>query len=264
MMTTPTGAPTGAPTTTITTTRVLSFDIGITNLAYCVLEKGTFSEPTTKQGYRILHWDLICLFPEDHLPPPSCQGTHKNNTPCTHQAIYQEEGGIFLCRKHSTPTSKEIKKKKKKAKTPLQISERLYLEFQKRETEFAGVNYVLVESQPVNKNPTMKTVQMLIFSYFAYQRMRDPTLREVGIVHAKRKEKLPDQDKDWKGSLYEKTYEERILTIKDAYKRRKIKCLEYAKLCLNNYPEKRTCLEEHEKQDDLCDAFLQGCVWLQA
>jgi hypothetical protein len=183
----------------MTMTRVLSFDIGITNLAYCVLEKGEFSENTTKHGFRIRNWGLICLFPEDHLPPPHCTGTNKNSTPCTHIATYQD-GDLFLCKKHTTTTANEIKKKKKKAKTPLQISERLYTEFQKRQSEFSGLDYVLVESQPVNKNPTMKTVQMLIFSYFAYQRMRDSNLQDIGIVHAKRKEKLPDQDKDWKGS----------------------------------------------------------------
>ena len=216
--------------------RVLSFDIGITNLAYCVLEKGgdSSTEKKTKHGYHIRHWGLIRLFPEDHQAPPTCSGVNKNLTACTHQAKFTD-GPLFFCTKHKPPGSKEIKKNKKKPKTPIQLSERIYKEFQERETEFAEVDYVIVESQPVNKNPVMKSVQMLIFSYFAYERMKSKRIKNVCIIHAKRKEKLPDKDSDWKGSVYENSYEERIKTIKDPYKKRKIKCLEYSKLFLKDY-----------------------------
>lgn len=240
--------------------RVLSFDIGITNLAYCVLEKGEFAHNKTKHGYHIRNWGLIRLFPEDHQAPPTCSGFNKNQKACTHTAKFVQETQFF-CNKHKIPEAKAIKKNKKKPKSPLQISERIYKEFQARESEFSDVDYVIVESQPVNKNPAMKSVQMLIFSYFAYERMRHNRIKDIGIIHAKRKEKLPDKDSDWKGSEYEKTYEERIKTIKDPYKRRKMKCLEYAKLCLKDCPDHRACLDDHTKQDDLCDAFLQGCVW---
>ena len=106
----------------------------------------------------------------------------------------------------------------------------------------------------------MKTVQMIVFSYFSFKHSPD-TPFTVHNVNAKRKEKLPTMDKDWEDSSYKKEYESRIQNIKSNYSKRKLLCFYYAKLCLEPSPEMQDFLSTHNKQDDLTDSFLMCTDW---
>lgn len=163
--------------------RVLSFDVGIRNLAYCSVDAGT-----------IVDWGVLDVHGGDL-------------------------GGI------ATAVVRAL------------------------DATFAGESFdqVLIENQPVMKNPTMKSVQMLIYGYFV-------TCREVGMVpigdirliSAARKNRLCDAvlGADPEGHTYKKNKDRAIATTR---------------LLLANQPARWGDLfESHRKRDDLADAFLQS------
>lgn len=97
--------------------KVISFDVGLRNLAYCVLEG------TDRNDVRIIDWNIIDVLGEQAgVGAPKC---HK----CATAARYEHaSNGLFSCAKHvprkkKTPTKTEINKM-----TPNQIHEYLTAE----------------------------------------------------------------------------------------------------------------------------------------
>lgn len=70
-------------TTVSNTTRTISWDVGVINLAYCVLEH----DNTTKKT-KILDWDIINLL-EDERSNKICNGTMKSGDKCIKKASYE-------------------------------------------------------------------------------------------------------------------------------------------------------------------------------
>ena len=242
--------------------KVISWDIGLKNLSYCILQDSKDSDedgdgPVTKHGHTIIDWEIINLYPEEVIKINPCQGLTKKKTICEKKSKYQESSDTnnYFCKTHRTDNSKEIKKpKKKKNKNPFEYATRVKNELDKRPI-LCDVDAVVIENQPALVNPIMKTVQMIIFSYFAFKHSPEKPL-VVKNVNAKRKEKLPDEDNDWENSAFKNQYVTRIKTIKSTYSRRKFICFYYAKMCLESSPEMQEFLSNHSKKDDLTDSFL--------
>ena len=47
--------------------RIISIDVGIKNLAYCIIEYDGLNNTTNINTTKILHWDVINLCGEEHL-----------------------------------------------------------------------------------------------------------------------------------------------------------------------------------------------------
>lgn len=247
---------------------VLSWDIGVKNLSYCVLQRvknGCFDDQRcTKQGYHIKDWDLINLYEEDIIPDRFCGEKTKKSKICGRKAKYCLDD-VYFCKIHMDDKATVIKKpkrSKRSKRSPFEYAKRIKKALDER-PDLLKVDYVIIENQPSQLNPVMKSVQMLLFSYFSYHYGTDkaPDLLLVRNVNARQKEKLPIKDNDWLGSSYEATVSNRFTKVKSRYARRKILCLEYAKMCLENMPEYLSYLENHKKQDDLTDCFLQATDW---
>ena len=73
--------------------RILSIDVGIKNLAFCLFEK-----QTTSSYFTIAKWDVVNLSQEDELQ--KCQCIEKNNILCNKEAKYTLNNNYF-CLKHS-------------------------------------------------------------------------------------------------------------------------------------------------------------------
>lgn len=73
-------------------TRVLSIDVGIKNLAFCLFEKGDNSS-----HFNIIKWDIVNLSQEDEIA--KCVCIDKNNI-CNKPAKYEMNNSYF-CLKHS-------------------------------------------------------------------------------------------------------------------------------------------------------------------
>ena len=54
------------------------------------------------------------------------------------------------------------------------------------------MDYILIENQPVLKNPTMKSVQMILYSYFLINGVIKNTVKEIKFISARNKLKVYD------------------------------------------------------------------------
>lgn len=85
--------------------KVISFDVGIKNMAYCIFE--------CSDTCKILKWDVLNLMEENVVEPPICScinvlKTKKNiQKPCIKKAKYGKNGKYY-CDKHAKETNQYI------------------------------------------------------------------------------------------------------------------------------------------------------------
>ena len=200
--------------------RILTFDIGIRNLAWCLLER------TSQKQWSIGGWENFDLLAgttsEEATRKPVCSVCGKRGTHMASERI--------ICKKHAPPNFpiladlsgnsyktipplkilKTIRgistkgrreeivsdlrtkfaipivptKKSGKQNSDLAVLHTALQNFVNSRLElFRGAGTILLENQPAFKNPTMKSLQILLF---ATLRERLPGIT-VGFVHASRK-----------------------------------------------------------------------------
>ena len=93
--------------------KILSWDVGIYNLCYCLLEKDNVDNKI-----KILSWDIVNLVDNEKM------------------------------KKNKTLLFENIPRKLQEI------------------PELLNVDYVVIENQPSLKNPQMKSIQMILYSYF--------------------------------------------------------------------------------------------------
>jgi len=207
--------------------RVLTFDIGIRNLAWCLLEKGNGT-------WNILGWENYDLLVEGSSGSAAkvstlCQtcgknATHEQGTPvksfCKKHClpefppladlsgnILKKIPAVSILQGIAGPTFKKLKKAdlvgqlKKKYSTPIEIPKAtkaiqtdlglLHTALQRFVTErtnlFKTAQRILLENQPAFKNPTMKSIQILLFATIRERVL--PGISTIGFVHAGKKTK---------------------------------------------------------------------------
>lgn len=255
--------------------KVLTFDIGIRNLAWCLLEK-------TDTSWRILGWENY-----DLLAGTSSQEAKQKDTKlcgtCGKKATYSREGGTPRCAKHcetgfpplrdlsgallkKIPGLTDLKKFSVKGKTKADLVSSLAEKFSlplvstkatRAKTDdtanlhgsiqtfvkaklpvFGAATHILLENQPAFKNPTMKTVQILLFA----------TLRDylepvpwVGFVNAGKK--VQGKEKGDAGyASRKKGAEERVKEF-------------FEKNMVVEKEKWMNLLAANQKKSDLCDAL---------
>ena len=187
---------------------ILSFDIGIKNLAYCILDNDEDNK------LRIIKWDIIKILEDNE----KCKGF------------------------------------------PLdELTKRLYKQLNSHFYSY-NITKVLLENQPVLKNPVMKSVQMIVFSFFQYQAiLLAREINTIKLVNASNKLKVGK-------TFTEINNNEDIIKIKSKYTRNKKFAIEYTYKILEDRIENfETLIEyfkENKKRDDLADAFLQGMYYI--
>lgn len=175
--------------------KLISFDIGIKNLSYCILD----------ENYKIYDWNIVNL--------------------CEDLDIKKDKYKIF----------ENIPKKLD-------------------EYDLLDVNVVLLENQPCLKNPVMKTIQIIIYTYFVINGLHNEqsNIEKILFISAKNKLKFYD------GPEVE-------CKLKNKYSKTKFLGKEYTKYYLNlqNNQEKLDYFNSHKKKDDLSDCFLQGMSYFE-
>lgn len=168
---------------------VLSFDIGIKNMALCLINSDK----------RILKWGLIDITSE-----------RKNDLDAMSKILVTELDQLVL---------------------------------DHLDTEYSLV--ILIENQPVMKAPTMKSIQMIIYTYFRILEVHEERNIKIHLVSAMRKNMY----------MKSKGYD---IKAKD-YKSNKINSIKFVEdyLISNNDQENLEYLRALKKKDDICDAFLQ-------
>ena len=216
--------------------KYLSFDVGIKNLAYCSLT----------DDKKILDWGIINL---DKNPQCQC-GLQK---PCCKSAtfIVTDENGEtkYSCTTH---TKKYTKKKKLNSDRDIFNLSKIMINELNLKTDFLNHEVICIENQPALKNPVMKTVQMILYSYFMIEgATKDKPVEQVHMINARNKLKV------YKGPPVK-------CDIKEKYKRNKYLSVEYTKNMILNQDNKFIELfTESKKKDDLADAYLQGIYFIE-
>lgn len=293
----------------------LSWDIGIKNLAYCLIKKNT----EKKFGFEILKWGIINLIGEEKK---CCEKT-KFNKQCTSKASYFNNTKYY-CKKHKnafvkkecevitltldkknntstciyeitskTETHKCDKKancyidditktyctshvkiiksridksndlqkitKKNANKTSLdKLSLKLFEELDKHK-EFLCAEEILIENQPSLTNPTMKSIMMLLYSYFIMNGLSnrkniESKLKIIKLIAPSNKIKVSGNAvkkiETMKNEENTKQRQVYIMTKSFGVKF----TLELIKDDINN----TNLVNSFKKKDDMCDAFLQG------
>lgn len=179
--------------------KVLSFDIGIKNLAACCI---TMEENPAK----ILHWQIHSLMEETRKTKPSVT----------------------------------------------QLAERIFIELDTILEKIPDINVVLIENQPSRINGAMKSIQMIIFSYFLYKKHSGVVPCEVYLISANKKTLEHPFEIDTSGCK-----------AKSRYVQTKYKSVKFTEQYIKDCPQLQTHLEAYKKKDDLCDALLQAIAWMR-
>lgn len=267
----------------------LAFDIGIKNLAYCLINYDK-KEP---KKYSIEDWGIInltltdsegvsniCVCQPCKRPAKWCNindkslkycGIHskKEDTKClldlkkipcskakckSAAKFYDPVSKIYGCGRHSKDFSENKTElyQKKATSIPLLVLSRLLFKKMEEYPQFLNATHIVIENQPVLKNPTMKSIQMILYSYFISKETEIKKFENIALISASNKLKV------YKGPSNETI--KNIANIKSKYTKNKKLAVEHCKLLLeedkNNENWSKFYDEYKSKRDDLADAYL--------
>lgn len=313
----------------------LSWDVGIANLAYCLIEK------TDELNFKIKKWDVINLKEPDNL----CLFLDKNKV-CNKKALYYSENHniTYYCKKHSSNYKQSIIKEEpciqpskcvhiiKNKTQDTKICNKVALNYLVNQTdtyckqhmatyikniqnmnslkkisksnankipmnilagklfsilnsipELLEVAEVLIENQPTLKNPTMKTISSLLFSYFILKGITDKQHNKISQVKficpsnklkvsssatnklKKLKNKINVENTeitDNKDILEDIQTKQKTKQNREIYILTKKLGVKFCKELIKDDLHSLELINKTNKQDDLCDAFLQAYYYL--
>lgn len=207
--------------------KIISFDIGINNLSYCIFD--IISKDSNNNTPKI----------SDNIPETNDATPETNDaTPIEKQPYTIVDWNVLNINIDGVkkPTIHYLTKNIIKLfdETPL----------------FLECNKVVIENQPCMKNPIMKSIQIIIYSYFSIRGLTDnKTTSEIVLMSASNKMKVYD------GPPIE-------LAVKSKYTRNKKLAILHTQYILKD-ANKLAFFNTHKKKDDLADAFLQGLFYIK-
>lgn len=268
--------------------KIISWDIGQENLAYCIMEDGKIAEwkkidfleclrrkkhvcnGLLKNGSKCQNNSLFfeistndrTYYCSTHKKQAKseifkyceheiCNGINKNGKKCSMKAYYSDrENNKYYCKKHGDSDNLELYLTFKNVSF-FQKSKLLYEKIM-NEPDILDVDYVIIENQPVHKNPIMKSIQMLLYSYYLIKKMESKKIRikEINLLNATEKMKLYDGP-------------EIKCDIKDLHTKNKFLAIQYCLYFLKDDGKWLNYFVNQRKQDDLADCFLQGLCFLK-
>ena len=111
-----------------------------------------------------------------------------------------------------------------------------------------AIDQVLIENQPVQKNPTMKTIQIVVYTYFVHAKVVGRQVININFISANRKNK------------YTEKFDIQV-ECKTKYQQNKKRAIACAKL-LVEHTEWEDHFNKHKKKDDLADSYLQTLSYI--
>ena len=222
--------------------KILSFDVGIKNLSFCLLNDGVIED-----------WGILNISTDD-----VCEHCSKSGSRCDKSVKYVCQGSFQVCSAHKKLKQYSDKKFKcvPKKKNPMLDQGTKMVETLKNKENFVNVDLVVIENQPALKNPTMKSIQMILYTYFLIEGVTNTnsSIESIELINARNKLKA------YTGPIVP-------CDIKDKYKRTKFLGIQY---CLSMIVESEQADQwlnlytTSKKKDDLADAYLQGMYVLKS
>ena len=267
---------------------LLSFDVGIKNLAYCLLSIQDNVDNNSKHFIEIVKWNIIDLSC-DHVEEAEtvvkvlkqCCKCKKSATYCTHSNTMLPEDVKKYCKKHAEEAQlpmhpKLLKSNSKNGHAPyiVPLSKKkiscnkinivdlgknikhhldvIFAEYMDK------IDAILIENQIGNLAGRMNVLQGMISQYFI---MRNIT--NIEFISATNKLKLFKPIINKKTSISEEggNLDNVLESEKKLYKMRKDAGKMVCRSLLSFYPKLNdwiTKYDKHKKNDDLADCFLQG------
>ena len=188
--------------------RYLSFDIGIKNLAYCLLE---VDDSTEYRNIKILEWGVMDLAQGQKVKELSLMTIHSRMIEALNDCDFLNSN--------------------------------------------ADIDTAILENQPCLMNPTMKSVQMLLFASL-WMRKEDGVIDIGKMAMFSARNKLEAYD----GPEIDMSH------IKTKYTRTKKLSVAYTKYMLEQSEQStdmKELFENSKKKDDLADAYLQGLTYIK-
>ena len=281
----------------------LGFDMGIRNLAYCLME-----HPADNTGqWRILAWDNVDLLSggQSAQTARKCVGCGGPAAWCNSDELWCKGCATGIRRKKAAtriPTlphlpcgvaAKDLKKlgvtggwataKSKKDELVVEATKRYLMPWKAPKATspslahirrcmdswltsvlptFAQATLIRLENQPVMKGPTMKSIQIMLFTLLGHRLEKEGWKGEIVFVHAGTKTKGAEETEMIEDPILdqEDVGTATVATEGKAYRARKktaesetIAALEAAKAT-----EWLTMFQGRSKKSDLADAFLMA------
>jgi len=189
------------------------------------------------------------------------------NEDCSSKPIQVLKNHIFkgYCKKHINEMHKakthtetdfyKINHSKTTAKIDINhLGIALFKEMDKRKIELVSPDIILLENQPVLKNPTMKSMQMFIYSYYLMNmiELKNISLKTLQCYCASKKldliKYLPD--------LEQIRILDIISKVKNSYQKNKKMSILIVEVILQSNKKWLEYFKSHPKQDDLADSLL--------
>jgi len=227
--------------------RIASFDIGIKHLAFCILDINIDGD--TKKIYK---WHVInvledtqnvCEMINKEKKCDKLATTIANNKYCCDKKMCIKNFDLLYPISQYPRT--QLKKSKPVIKEPLfSLCNSINRVLNNYIDDIKSCDIVVLENRPVLKNPTMKSVQMFIYSHCLIHGAKN-----IALFNANKKLDIYDGPEiDTKG--------------KTGYTLRKYLSVEYTRYFLkrddNEWIE---YFEKNKKMDDLADCYLQGLTY---
>lgn len=242
---------------------ILSFDIGVKNLAYCRLSLGADAADSTTP-YKILDWGIVDLV-QDDTEQHQCNALKKAKRgvigdACGKKAKWiDRHTGQCYCQTHYKPLKSKDgiellsdKRKKVVSISNQDINLSLVRELDKL-PELLECDEVLLEHQP-SKNPRMKNISFMLYSYYIIRGMIDRKDSRLGAIRIRQ---INSEKKD---TLYDGPAV--VCKLKSQYDRNKFYSKAYCEYLIRNDTQWLAFYGEFKKKDDLADCFLQGAWFL--
>ena len=248
--------------------KLVSFDVGLRNLAFCVLEG------TSRKDLKITGWDLIDVMAEiGGLDKPLC---HK----CKKPACWVQQSTIYACTRHKgstgiSYTKSALSKKTKEellilglplnilGKTKKELVDKLYVATSgsvwKRCVKSAKQGSVVDLAPAIASSLKMRTNLWKGADLIAFEQQPDKRMLCVqGMLHMW----FVTQGFKCKGvsAIHKLTNITTIQDVTKTYKGRKKTGIVHAAELVPT-EELKTFMLKHPKKDDLADSFLQG-LWV--